>query len=106
MSDLRPEDIDGAQRSTLPPDLLAIHDRLTGDGARWRRRAPAGAGLADWARRTLDRTAGRARPATGRAPLRERRVEHLEAGSLPPSAPKGASRAMTMKRMQGITGAL
>lgn len=54
MSDLRPDDIDLSERSSLPPDLAAIADRLTVDGERWRRHAPDGAGLPAWTRVTLD----------------------------------------------------
>ncbi len=54
MSDQRPDDIDLTERSSLPPDLAAIADRLTVDGERWRRHAPDGAGLPAWTRTTLD----------------------------------------------------
>ncbi len=54
MSDLRPDDIDLSERSSLPPDLAAIADRLTIDGERWRRQAPDGAGLPAWTRATLN----------------------------------------------------
>lgn len=53
MSDLRPEELDQAERSSLPPDLLVIHDRLVGDGARWRWRTPDGVALAQRTRASL-----------------------------------------------------
>ena len=109
MSDQRPDDTtvsDVSERSSLPPDLLPIHDRLSGDGARWRWRAPNGAGLADWARATLDYAGGGRRPrrAAGQPHLRERRLEHLETHFAYPPGPKGPMRDMTTTRIRGFLG--
>ncbi|HET9111665.1 MAG TPA: sialidase family protein [Ktedonobacterales bacterium] len=113
MSDLRPDDTynanhssDADERASLPPDLLPIHDRLSGDGARWRWRAPNGADLGDWTRATLfaasdDDTANDAR---GRLRLSERRLE-LDTQRLPIHGPKGPIHDMTMTRIRGFIGA-
>lgn len=106
MSDLRPDDNEGAERSTLPYDLLDIHDRLTGDGARWRQRAPTGAGLADWARATLAPTPRATRIHAERAPLRDHWSQPLEAEPDDYLASRGAPHSMTMKRIQGAAGAV
>lgn len=107
MSDLRPDDMDTSERSSLPPDLLPIHDRLTGDGARWRHRAPAGAGLGDWARVTLADEAGpraRRHRATDQPGLQGWFAEHLEVDTTPPTGPRGPIHTMTMTRLRGFIG--
>lgn len=106
MSDQRPDDTTVSERSSLPPDLLPIHDRLSGDGARWRWRAPDGAGLASWARATLDYADGdgRTRRAAGHPRLRERRLDLLETSSAYPPGPKGPMRDMTSTRIRGFLG--
>lgn len=111
MSDLRPDDTQNTQlseadeRASLPPDLLPIHDRLSGDGARWRWRAPTGAGLGDWARAALAE-----RPEASPSPyLRERRLGTLDADHSTrhlSHGPKGPMRDMhTMSRIRGYLGA-
>jgi hypothetical protein len=111
MSDLRPDDTQNSQRSesderaSLPPDLLPIHDRLSGDGARWRWRAPTGAGLGDWARATL----AEAPEESPQLQLRERRLGTLDADRSTrhlSHGPKGPMRDMhTTSRMRGYLGA-
>ncbi len=109
MSDLRPDDTessDSRERSSLPSSLLAMHDRLSGDGARWRRRAPDGAGLRDWARANLAETAGpgeQSRRAAGR--LSERRLEPLDSEHPNIPGPKGPLFDMKMNRLRGFFGA-
>ena len=120
MSDLRPDDIRNthdsqrdaeqiAERAELPPHLLPIHDRLIGDGARWRWRAPKGAGLADWARATLAATRADAPQRSASAPrLRERRLGTLDSEHSTPHpsyGPKGPMRDMNMSRIRSYVGA-
>lgn len=106
MSDLRPDDMETSERSSLPPELLPIHDRLTGDGARWRHRAPSGAGLGDWARATLTDEAGphARRRGVGQAGLRGWFAERLEVDTTPSTGPKGPIHTMTMTRLRGFIG--
>lgn len=115
MSDLRPDDrqnstlSEAADRASLPPDLLSIHDRLSGDGARWRRRAPSGAGLGDWARAAL-REASEA-PDVAEPRLREHRLGTLETeptirhASHGPKGPMRDMNRMNMSRIRGYVGA-
>lgn len=112
MSDLRPDDTDFSEYSALPPDLAALHDRLIGDGARWRRRAPDGVDLANWARTTLAREAN-AREANARRPrrwfaggsaLREWLLEHSESERIPSPGSKGPRDDMTLTRIRGYIG--
>lgn len=113
MSDLRPDDThndhssEAGERASLPPDLLPIHDRLSGDGARWRWRAPNGAGLGDWARATLVAASDddAAQDARGRARLSEWRLGLLDTERQPIHGPKGPMHDMTMTRIRGIVGA-
>jgi hypothetical protein len=117
MSDLRPDDSDDtnlsgfAERTGMPPELLPLHHRLIDDGERWRRRAPDGAGLGDWARATLadasDATRSRdhARRAADQPRLRERRLEQLDADHTSPLGPKGPMLDMKMNRIRGFVGA-
>lgn len=120
MSDLRPDDRRNshdsqrdaeqtAERAELPPELLVIHDRLIGDGARWRWRAPRGAGLANWARVALAPTLANAPQATESAPrLRERRLGTLDTEHFAQhisDGPKGPMRDMNMSRIRGYAGA-
>ncbi|MDE3230707.1 MAG: hypothetical protein KGO05_12585, partial [Chloroflexota bacterium] len=100
MSDQRPENNEGAERSTLPPDLFDIHDRLTADGARWRQRAPMGAGLADWARSTLAPSALDAHTRAERAPLRDHWTRPLDDDPDDYHASRGALHTMTTRRIQ------
>ncbi|HZC07552.1 MAG TPA: sialidase family protein [Ktedonobacterales bacterium] len=118
MSDQRPDDIhstnstntsdtsDFDERASLPPHLLPIHDRLSGDGARWRWRVPDGAGLGAWARATLvaGPDASDAGESRARHYLRERDLDVLEAERTPSHGPKGPLHDMTMTRMRGFAG--
>ena len=104
MSDQRPDDIDSYEPSSLPPDLLPIHERLSDDGARWRRRAPDGSRLAGWARATLDYADRRSQWAVGQPRLHERRMEFLEDEAPFPQGLKGSRRAMNMTRIRGWLG--
>jgi len=103
MPDQRPDDTDLSERSSVSPDLLSIHDRLSDDGAHWRRRAPAGSELVDWARATLDYADERKWRTAGQ--LRTEWLEHREdEAPLPPNW-KGPRRSMKMTRIQGWLGA-
>lgn len=107
MSDLRPDDSDFSERSSLPLDLVDIHDRLTGDGARWRWRAPDGADLAAWARDVLEHEANprsRNRWSTGARRLSEQWLAHAEPAELFSPGPKGPRNDMTMTRIRGYIG--
>lgn len=117
MSDQRPDentDIDlssFSERTGMPPDLLPLHHRLTDDGERWRRQAPDGAGLGDWARATLAESADAARSsdhaarrAADQPRLRERRMEPLDTDHTSPLGPKGPMLDMKMNRIRGFVG--
>lgn len=104
MSDLRPDDIDLSERSSLPSDLAAISDRLTDDGVRWRRQAPDGAGLPAWTRATLGERGGA--DVVRHSPLAQRGMERVEGHSSPNVGSKGSLRDRRMLRPSRARGAL
>lgn len=119
MSDLRPDDsehVEQPEQAELPPDLLAVSERLSRDGARWRRRAPDGARLVGWARETLPshpvsaeaarRSWGASGAGASQEPLRERLLDFPEpsppTGTPRASGLKGYSASMTMTRLRNL----
>lgn len=104
MSDLRPDDIDLSERSSLPSELAAISDRLTDDGARWRRHAPDGAALPAWTRATLGER-GDAN-VVRHSPLAQRELERVEGHYSPTTGLNRSLHDMRTLRPSRVRGAL